>query len=84
MVLYSSNYLIIKWCPGRDSNPHGSLRRILSPLRLPISPPGRAGREEGIKAAWMREAMMLTEGGEEKVEAEPGIEPRSTALQAAA
>ena len=32
----------------------------------------------------MREAMMLTEGGEEKVEAEPGIEPRSTALQAAA
>ena len=28
-------------CPGRDSNPHGRSRGILSPLRLPISPPGR-------------------------------------------
>ncbi len=31
-----------KWCPGRDSNPHGRSRGILSPLCLPISPPGRA------------------------------------------
>lgn len=26
----------IPWCPGRDSNPHGLPRRILSPLRLPF------------------------------------------------
>ena len=31
----------MNWCPGRDSNPHASRRGILSPLRLPISPPGR-------------------------------------------
>jgi hypothetical protein len=30
------------WCPGRDSNPHALRRRILSPLRLPIPPPGHA------------------------------------------
>ena len=29
------------WCPGRESNPHDRSRGILSPLRLPISPPGR-------------------------------------------
>ena len=30
------------WCPGPDSNRHGILfRGILSPLCLPISPPGR-------------------------------------------
>src|SRR5438445_10672658 len=31
-----------KWCPGPDSNRHDAfrLRRILSPLCLPISPPG--------------------------------------------
>ncbi len=28
------------WCRGRDSNPQGSLRRILSPLRLPFRHPG--------------------------------------------
>ena|SRR5579883_808035 len=30
------------WCPGPDSNRHEPIRvrRILSPLRLPISPPG--------------------------------------------
>jgi hypothetical protein len=28
-------------CPGRDSNPHGLRLRILSPMCLPISPPGR-------------------------------------------
>ena len=27
------------WCRGRDSNPQGLLRRILSPLRLPVPPP---------------------------------------------
>ena len=29
------------WCPGPDSNRHGISRGILSPLRLPISPPGQ-------------------------------------------
>ncbi len=28
-----------KWCRGWGSNPQGLLRRILSPLRLPIPPP---------------------------------------------
>jgi|GEM_PF-5709039 hypothetical protein len=30
-----------KWCPRPDSNRHGRSRGILSPLCLPISPPGR-------------------------------------------
>ncbi len=33
------------WCPGPESNRHASRRGILSPLRLPISPPGH-WREE--------------------------------------
>jgi hypothetical protein len=28
------------WCPGPESNRHASRRGILSPLRLPVSPPG--------------------------------------------
>ena len=32
------------WCPGPASNRHALRRGILSPLRLPISPPGQAGR----------------------------------------
>ena len=32
---------ICGWCPGPDSNRHGkNSRGILSPLRLPIPPPG--------------------------------------------
>ena len=35
-------FKIRRWCPGPDSNRHGILfRGILSPLCLPISPPGR-------------------------------------------
>jgi hypothetical protein len=31
------------WCPGPELNRHGAKHRgILSPLRLPIPPPGRA------------------------------------------
>ena len=30
----------LNWYPGRDSNSQGRSRRILSPLRLPIPPPG--------------------------------------------
>src|SRR5215475_792084 len=35
------------WCPGPESNRHALRRGILSPLRLPISPPGQGGREAG-------------------------------------
>ena len=37
--LISSAFYI--WCPGSDSNRHTFRRGILSPLRLPISPPGQ-------------------------------------------
>ena len=37
--LESCSFLI--WCPGSDSNRHTLRRGILSPLRLPISPPGQ-------------------------------------------
>ncbi len=30
----------VYWCPGPESNRHALRRGILSPLRLPISPPG--------------------------------------------
>jgi hypothetical protein len=30
------------WCPGPESNRHAFRRGILSPLCLPVSPPGRA------------------------------------------
>jgi hypothetical protein len=33
------------WCPGPESNRHALRRGILSPLRLPISPPGRVCEE---------------------------------------
>ena len=61
-----------------------SIRRILSPLRLPISPSGRllhrqAGRiigSEKEKAPHCGEAF--------KLEARPGVEPGSTDLQSGA
>lgn len=34
------------WCPGPESNRHALRRGILSPLRLPISPPGQGIRED--------------------------------------
>jgi hypothetical protein len=39
------------WCPGPDSNRHALRRGILSPLRLPVSPPGLVLRHVRIKAA---------------------------------
>src|SRR4029453_13282126 len=30
-----------RWCPGEDSNLHGSLHWYLKPARLPIPPPGQ-------------------------------------------
>ena len=50
-------------------------RGILSPLRLPIPPPGLWYRFSFSFSTVLQKFYM---------EAEPGIEPRSTALQAAA
>ena len=43
----SGRLRMVRLCPGPDSNRHGPIRvrRILSPLRLPISPPGQETRE---------------------------------------
>ncbi len=61
--------------PGAGIEPARPLGRgILSPLRLPISPPGLN-----------KNCLMSLEiQSDLKMEAEPGVEPRSTALQAAA
>ena len=59
--------------PGAGIEPARPLSRgILSPLRLPISPPGldKAWHSTGVKAS------------REELEAEGGIESPSTALQA--
>ena len=44
--------LFLLWCPGPDSNRHGISRGILSPLRLPISPPGHdcGNRKQNLPA----------------------------------
>ena len=39
-VMHSSPKIRKPWCPGPESNRHALRRGILSPLRLPISPPG--------------------------------------------
>jgi hypothetical protein len=61
--------------PGAGLEPARPYERgILNPLCLPISPPGQRGvlvlLQAGIAKAYM--------------EAEPGVEPRSTDLQSAA
>ena len=71
-ILYHENEDVLKklkMVPRAGLEPAQSFpRRILSPLRLPIPPPGHGS--EPLYVVLM--------------EAEPGIEPRSTALQAAA
>ena len=58
------------WCPGPESNRHAFKGPgILSPVRLPISPPGRT---------------ITAKRRHSEMEAGVGIEPASTALQAAA
>ncbi len=53
-------------CPGRDSNPHGLLiRRILSPLRLPIPPPGQAAFL--IVDSWLRIALLAHKSGPQQL-----------------
>ena len=41
------------WCPGEDSNLHGSLHWYLKPARLPIPPPGQGweSRDRGSREA---------------------------------
>src|SRR2546423_11148288 len=36
-------FMLLRWCPGQGSNLHDGITRrgILSPLCLPVSPPGR-------------------------------------------
>ncbi len=36
---FLSPFSLIKWCSGRDSNPHGLLHTPLKRARLPITPP---------------------------------------------
>ena len=67
-----------RWCPGQGSNLHDGITRrgILSPLCLPVSPPGLGWRDCVRKKPEARSLVRL--------EAGVGIEPASTALQAAA
>ena len=66
--------------PGAGLEPARCYQRgILNPLCLPISPPGlRVVARTG--AGWS----LLLRVQQRKVEAEPGVEPRSTDLQSAA
>src|SRR5437879_10557935 len=38
----SVEFMLLRWCPGQGSNLHDGITRrgILSPLCLPVSPPG--------------------------------------------
>ena len=38
----SFEFMLLRWCPGQGSNLHDGITRrgILSPLCLPVSPPG--------------------------------------------
>src|SRR5215831_5210495 len=38
-----SRAVLLRWCPGEDSNLHGFHHWYLKPARLPIPPPGLAG-----------------------------------------
>ena len=42
--------LLLKWCRGRDSNPHGLLHTPLKRARLPITPP-RLGNKKNYLLA---------------------------------
>ncbi len=48
-----------KWCPGKDSNLHGSPRQHLKLVRLPIPPPGHASgrRSSRNRAAYHSRAL---------------------------
>jgi squalene synthase HpnC len=44
---------VVRWCEGRDSNPHALRRQILSLVRLPIPPPSRE-KANGKKVLYLR------------------------------
>src|SRR5882672_12204493 len=72
-------FMLLRWCPGQGSNLHDGITRrgILSPLCLPVSPPGlQAG--DCVRKKLEADALYRP------LEAGDGIEPASTALQAAA
>ena len=51
------------WCPGPDSNRHALRRGILSPLRLPVSPPGQVSAYEirrAVRARLWGNSLQLT------------------------
>src|SRR6266851_5337856 len=41
------HFILLRWCPGQGSNLHDGITRrgILSPLCLPVSPPGLGWRD---------------------------------------
>src|SRR6266568_6959787 len=47
---------LMKWCPGQGSNLHAGITRrgILSPLCLPVSPPGPSRRKIVPEGNWRR------------------------------
>jgi hypothetical protein len=64
-----------KWCPRPDSNRHGRSRGILSPLCLPVSPPGPGwGCGLGCRAAAARSRAV--EGGSWRLRSESNRRPR--------
>lgn len=74
--------------PGTGIEPVQTYKvwRILSPLRLPIPPPGRRGLHSNVIVDDWECAETIKSGWTERsyLEAEAGIEPTYTALQAAA
>src|SRR5438132_4036783 len=67
--------ILLRWCPGQGSNLHDGITRrgILSPLCLPVSPPGLRWRD-CVRKKGERAPFGPVGGG-------VGIEPTSTALQ---
>ena len=77
-------FIYFYWCPGPESNRYGSLtrRRILSPLCLPISPPGRTGNYKGGFGLACRSDGACRAAGD--LEARAGVEPTYSDLQSGA
>ena len=78
--------LELLWCPEPESNRHGPIRvrRILSPLRLPISPSGQNPRIHAAMHGRFLVSALIDIAQAYRMEARVGIEPAYAALQAAA
>src|SRR5690606_40744902 len=63
------------WCPGEDSNLHGSLHWYLKPARLPVPPPGPGrervtrGHAQGAKSTYRLEGCQFDAANEIEKEA---------------